>query len=88
MDLANGPTSERFCREAAAVLGIDADDDISDAFDPTSMDELEDEIVQEYDEKLFTAGYYVAWDAGDVVVWDLRGLSADDREAFYDAMSD
>ena len=86
MDLANGPTSERFCREAAAVLGKEiSDDDKADLDSPTP--EYVSEMVQEWTDALDEAGFYVRWDAGDVVVWDLRGLSDDDREAFYDAMS-
>jgi len=85
MDLANAPTSERFCYEAAAVLGqtIGADDAaiLSDRFG-----EFVDEVVTEWTDALESAGYAVRWDAGDVVVWDLREFSDDDREAFFDEM--
>jgi hypothetical protein len=29
---------------------------------------------------------FVRWDAGDVVVWDLRALSDEEREQFYTEM--
>jgi len=81
MDLANGPTSVRFCYEAADVLGVDPYG--RDLHVPLEDDEFTNEIVDEWGDALERAGYYVRWDAGDVVVWDLRTLTNDEREAFY-----
>ena len=51
-------------------------------------DELEQrgEIIDEWTNALDSAGYYAHWDAGDVVVFDLRPLSDEDREAFFDSI--
>jgi hypothetical protein len=76
MDLANGPTSERYCFAAAELLG--SDEQVND--DP----EFLDEEVRHWDDQLSDAGYFVHWDAGDVVVWDLRELSDEDRDAFME----
>jgi len=84
IDLANGPTSERFCYEAADVLDLDVSD--KDAEDLRNDEEYTSEIVDEWTDRLESAGYAVRWDAGDVVVWDLRPLSDDERDAFYDEM--
>jgi hypothetical protein len=83
MDLANAPTSERFCYEAADVLGVQSPDE--GVFDDP---EFVDEEVQYWTDRLHDAGYYVWWSCGDVVVWDLRTLSEEDREAFYEQMRD
>lgn len=90
MTLANGSTSARFCYEAASVLGLEIDEDDAaylayDHGDDIDRSEAKDEIVQEWTDKLDAAGYSVNWDAGDVRVYDLRNLSDDEREAFYDA---
>jgi hypothetical protein len=88
MDLANGRTGARFCYKAAAVLGVDADQffreqyGLNELTDDRDAEDLDD-IVQEWTDKLDAAGYYVKWDAGDVIVWDLRALSDDEREQFY-----
>lgn len=76
MDLANGPTSERFCREAAACLNMEFEE-------AEWSEEFSGEIVEEWTQKLADAGYCALWQAGDVVVYDLRELSEDDRESFY-----
>jgi hypothetical protein len=78
MDLANAPTSERFCREAAACLNAEFDED-------GWSEEFASEIVDEWSDKLASAGYCALWNAGDVVVFDLRALNEDEREAFYKA---
>ena len=80
MDLANGPTSARFCAAAAAVLGEELTGQDSADLD---AGEWVHEIVAEWTDRLSDAGYCVFWDAGDVVVYDLRGLSDDQRDAFY-----
>jgi hypothetical protein len=79
MDLANARTGARFCVAAAHVL------DSVDTLPPELGDDMEflDEIVTEWTDKLDSAGYCVFWDAGDVVVYDLRGLTDDEREEFY-----
>lgn len=84
MDLANGPTSERFCYEAMYVLETTMSND--DASDLACRTEYVDEIVQAWTDRLECAGYYVSWNAGDVVVFDLNGLTDDDREQFYSEM--
>lgn len=92
MDLANGPTSARFCYAAAAVL-----EQLPDVFGSLSTESeefqsaLDDpealgELVDSYTSALEDAGYCVRWDAGDVVVWDLRPLTDEQREAFYEEM--
>jgi hypothetical protein len=89
MDLANAPTSARFCHQVAAMDEVSmapalraelesADDD----------DEFINDLVDAAELALFDAGFYVRWDAGDVVVWDLRQLSDDERGAFYAASED
>jgi hypothetical protein len=88
LDLANGKTNDRFCYAAALVLDETIDQDVEDALGFGSDDEFADEVADEWEAKLFAAGYYVRWDAGDVVVWDLRGLSDEDRERFYEQMQD
>jgi hypothetical protein len=92
MDLANGSTSERFCREAADVLEVN---DMPVDYDPetcfSEVDEYDaealDEIVDYWTDRLYQAGYWVRWDAGDVVVWDLRTLTDDEREVFFEEMT-
>jgi hypothetical protein len=82
MDLANGRTSLRFCREASAVL-----DRPSSELDDMDEDyEFLDEVVNEWTSALESAGYAVRWDAGDVVVWDLRPLTDEQREEFYETL--
>jgi hypothetical protein len=88
MDLANAPTGARFCREAADVLNVPSYED-EHILRPEEADPEElDEMVQMWSDRLFEAGYYVWWNAGDVVVWDLRDLSDADRDAFEDGMAD
>ena len=86
MDLANAPTSERFCYEAAAVLDQNVSEDdaaiLSDRFG-----EFVGEVVDEWTSRLEDAGYCVLWNAGDVVVFDLRPLTDDERDAFYESIS-
>lgn len=86
MDLANGDTSERFCYEAMYVLETTMSNE--DARELASHGEFAYEVVQEWTDRLASAGYYVWWNAGDVVVWDLRELSEDEREAFCAQMQD
>lgn len=81
MDLANGSTSKRFCRQVASMF-----DEETDVDDPTFTEEFVSEEIDVWTNRLFREGYYVRWDAGDVVVWDLRELSEDDRETFYNEM--
>lgn len=83
MDLANAPTGERFCHEAAAVLGIE--DDVTENLN--NEEELS-ELVDEWTSQLESNGYYVWWNAGDVVVWDLRPLTDDERDEFIEEMCD
>ena len=82
MDLANGPTSVRYCIMAADIL------DARDTLPPDLSENMEwlNEIVEEWDDKLFAAGYYVWRSCGDVVVYDLRPLTDDEREEFYKEM--
>jgi hypothetical protein len=86
MDLANGHTSARFCYEAASVLGEELSlSDQTNLVDPWG--EYVGEIVDEWTQKLEETGYmYVWWNAGDVVVYDLRGMSEEDVEDFYKEM--
>lgn len=84
MDLANGPTTERFCWAAADVLGFDLSQAAAPAM-PTG-DEWDSEIADEWTSRLEDAGYGVWWDAGDVAVWDLRPLSDEERERFWDEL--
>ena len=91
MDLANAPTLVRFCYEAAAVLDLEINDEdraILDAYEAGDLEtgEFAGEVGEDLESALFSAGYYVRWDAGDVVVWDLRTLSDEDRDAFYEQM--
>jgi len=86
MYLANGSTSARFCYEAASVLGLDIQPDDITELELGEDSEYISEIVDEWTTKLSDAGYYVWWDAGDVVVYDLRPLSDDEREQFYSEM--
>ena len=81
MDLANGRTGARFCYEAAAVLNEGIGDD--DWKILTNETEGFFDIVDEWTNRLEDAGYAVLWDAGDVVVWDLRMFSDDESESFY-----
>ncbi len=39
--------------------------------------------MDEWNDKLSEAGYCALWNAGDVVVYDLRELSDEAKEAFY-----
>jgi hypothetical protein len=88
MDLANGRTGARFCYEAADVLELDvSEEDATDLRNETDS-EYVSEIVDEWTARLETAGYYVVWNAGDVVVWDLRPLSDDEKDEFIERMSD
>ena len=90
MDLANGRTSLRFCYEASAVLADDGHiyaDATAQLEGMTDDDEWMWETVEEWSNRLFDAGYYVMWDAGDVVVFDLRPFTDDERESFFDAMA-
>jgi hypothetical protein len=86
MDLANGPTYERFCYAAFAVL---QDDGVVGVLDPdgpefqADKDEWLGELVDSYEDALTDNGYCAIWNAGDVVVYDLRGLTDDQREQFY-----
>lgn len=82
IDLANGPTAYRFCREAANVLGIEWNDE----YEECALDELDGDAVHHWSEVLENAGYYVWWDAGDAVVWNLEPLSDDDRDEFIEEM--
>jgi hypothetical protein len=88
MDLANGKTSARFCYEAAQVLGLEitGDDPQMVEDDPEDWSDLLSSIVDEWTEALNEAGYYVWWNAGDVVVYDLRPLTDEEREAFNEEM--
>lgn len=79
MDLANGSTSKRFCRQVASMFGEETDVD-----DPTFAEEFVDEEVQDWTDRLGKEGYYAHWSCGDVVVFDLRNLSDDDRESFFE----
>lgn len=82
MDLANGHTSARFCYEAAAILGLEIDQDDAEILeDPYG--EFVSEVVDAWTSALESAGYAVNWDAGDVVVWDLRPLTDAQQETFY-----
>ena len=90
MDLANGRTSLRFCYEASAVLADDGHiyaDATAQLEGMTDDDEWMWETVEEWSNRLFDAGYYVMWDAGDVVVFDLRPFTDDERESFFDTMA-
>lgn len=88
MDLANAPTGARFVYEAMNVLGAREDELDLSADGEEWSGELDDhpylsEIVDEWTDKLDAAGYYVRWDAGDVVVFDLRAFTDEEREEWY-----
>jgi hypothetical protein len=84
MDLANGLVSERFCYEAMYVLGTTMSNEDADHL--SNRTEFESEVVDDWTGQLENAGYYVWWNAGDVVVFDLRPLTDDEREEFYKEM--
>ena len=89
MDLANGSTTARFCYEAADVLGLPVnveDQEILDAYEAGDAEggEFAHEIVEDWSNLLQEAGYDVRWDAGDVVVLDLRNLSDEERDRYYE----
>ena len=87
MQLANGPTGERYCREVAeGILNGVVDDTYFYDDEGNPSDEFVSDYIDWLDNQLHMLGYYVWWDAGDVVVYDLRGLSEEDREAFYEQM--
>lgn len=87
MDLANARTSARFCHEVASMDDVSMTDDLrAELENANDDDEFVGEMVDDATSALFEAGYYVTWDAGDVVVFDLRDLSDDDRETFYSEM--
>jgi hypothetical protein len=89
MDLANARTSARFCYYVAAMDDVSMAPQLRAELDATDDDdEFVDELVDEATDALFDAGFYVRWDAGDVVVWDLRQMSDDERAAFYTANED
>lgn len=75
MDLANAPTGVRFCIQAATML------DEVDTLPPDLSDYMEDlgEVIYHWEDRLADAGYCAIWNAGDVVVYDLRALSDDER---------
>lgn len=81
MDLANAPTGKRFCRAVASMFGEETDVD-----DPTFAEEFVGEEIDVWNNRLSSAGYYAWWNCGDVVVYDLRELSDDERDAFFDSM--
>jgi hypothetical protein len=84
MDLANGPTTERFCYEAMQVLGTTMSN--NDARELANDGEFADEVCQEWTERLEDAGFFVWWNAGDVVVYDMRPLSDMEQEQFLAEM--
>lgn len=90
MTLANGDTSARFCEMAAAVLEIELDD-IDRAYLDRRMGAYDggnvSEIVQKWTDRLDDAGYSVHWTCGDVVVYDLRGLSDEEAEEFWEIVA-
>lgn len=86
MDLANAPTSERFCYEAAAVLGQEVSSEDAEELSEDNRSEYVSEVVDEWTDKLENAGYVVRWDCGDVVVYDCRDFSADELDAFCEEM--
>jgi hypothetical protein len=97
MNLVNGRLPIRFCYEAASILSdvlhrtirVAAPDQvILNAYEMGDYEngECAYEVIQHWTERLDNAGYYVWWNAGDVVVYDLRPLSNDDCEQFYSEM--
>jgi hypothetical protein len=84
MDLANGPTGERFCREACDVMGLLVDDSY---FTDDDEESFLGEYIDWLDDQLSMRGYHAHWDAGDVVVYDLRPLSDDERDAFFEQLA-
>jgi hypothetical protein len=86
MDLANAPTSARFCHYVAAMDEVSMAPELRAELEIAEDDDDIESVhglLHEAEDVLFAAGFYVRWDAGDVVVWDLRQLSDDEREAFY-----
>lgn len=84
MDLANAPTSQRFCREACDLMGLLVDDSwFINEDDDTDENYADSEYVDWIGDQLAMRGYCALWNAGDVVVFDLRNLSDDDRESFF-----
>jgi hypothetical protein len=99
MDLANGPTSLRYCQEAFDVLrSIDKLPDLNERkeYEVASFtygEECDPELVSDavayWDDQLSAAGFYSIWNASDdVVVFDLRALPDDQRGEFYRAAED
>ena len=89
MQLANGDTRERWCREVCTgILNSVVDDTYfyDDEGEP-SMDFVS-EYIDYLEGQLSMLGFYTWWDAGDVVTYDLRTLSEEDREAFFEQMQD
>lgn len=85
MDLANAPTSQRFCREACDLMGLLVDDSwFINEDDDTDENYADSEYVDWIGDQLAMRGYCALWNAGDVVVFDLRNLSDDDRESFFE----
>lgn len=86
MDLANGRTSLRFCYEAAALLELSPKGDVMIELDTLDDDsEFLGDVVEEFNGRLANEGFAAFWNAGDVVVFDLRELSDEERDEFYEA---
>lgn len=87
MDLANARTSARFCHEVAAITDAPLSDELRAELAEADDDaEFIDEMVDDATQALEAMGLAVLWDAGDVVVWDLRPFSDEERDAFYEEM--
>lgn len=87
MQLANGDTRERYCREVcASILNSVVDDTYfyDDEGEPSM--EFVSEYIDWLDGQISMLGYYAWWDCGDVVVYDLNGFTEEEREAFYEQM--
>lgn len=86
MTLANGSATERFCIEAAATLrDVFHVPCLDEVLNITDEDELSD-LIDTLNDRIGEAGGYVHWTAGDVIVYDLRNLEEEEREAFFESI--
>ena len=88
MDLANARTSARFCHEVASIAEAPLTDELRSELAGADDDaEFIGEMVDDATQALETMGLAVLWDAGDVVVWDLRPFTDEEREAFWNELA-
>ena len=95
MDLANAPTGLRFCQEAFETLRSMGQLPALEERKPYELsswmeeDETDPEMLSDaidyWNDRLSDVGFYAHWDAGDVVVFDLRPFSDEERESFFES---